>query len=580
MLFESLTENDKRFMNKYIDNFVVEGASKKRVGLDYLMRFWDEHKSDYLYRLLGNSFFAFKSIDVTKSDEELADEVELKCFGYQQPGSRFRDIFHDYIVNHYRRNNYEYCPNWNDYTSWDPNSISYLYWSLEKLIDINCLGTNVYDGPNVIVPIEGREKPFRLNHGCKVSRALGQLVDLWGLDKGIYEAFRIAHSMCLNEKHFKGDLVVSIHPIDYMTMSDNESNWQSCMNWMDSGEYRRGTVEMMNSSCVVVAYIASKNEKLSPWGYSYPDLVWNSKRWRELFIVTPAMIAGIKGYPFWNRDLEAQTIMFLRELAQTNLGWGPYNCEPTKFRNGEEFQVPEFDNKWFSFDLRTDAMYNDFYGDHYCVVTYNTPNSYFLNYSGESECLCCGQALCCEDFESEGMLYCVDCDATVGCYDCGYRDYPENMVLIDGEYYCQDCAEHYAVNCPECDELHHENSMYNIRVGIPAQYFEDGFEGGVALELSINICPDCYWRYDHNGKIHHYENNDGQRWWGNHWEYIMLDDLSKELKYALSLHDLEHIKSTLKYLYRRDIKPWSKNTYDKPQTEIDPEPAESEELPF
>ena len=38
-------------------------------------------------------------------------------------------------------------------------------------------------------------------------------------------------------------------------MSDNDYGWDSCMGWMNEGEYRLGTVEMMNSPCIVVAYI-------------------------------------------------------------------------------------------------------------------------------------------------------------------------------------------------------------------------------------------------------------------------------------------------------------------------------------
>ena len=38
-------------------------------------------------------------------------------------------------------------------------------------------------------------------------------------------------------------------------MSDNNSGWESCMSWRNNGCYRRGTVEMMNSPYVIVAYL-------------------------------------------------------------------------------------------------------------------------------------------------------------------------------------------------------------------------------------------------------------------------------------------------------------------------------------
>jgi hypothetical protein len=61
-------------------------------------------------------------------------------------------------------------------------------------------------------------------------------------------------------KEYKTNLVLSIHPIDFMTSSDNASGWTSCMNWRDDGGYSSGTIEMMNSNMVIIAYLENNSK--------------------------------------------------------------------------------------------------------------------------------------------------------------------------------------------------------------------------------------------------------------------------------------------------------------------------------
>lgn len=544
MLFELLSKEDKTFMERYIDEFAVSGASKKRADLDYLMRFWDSAKSEFLYRLLGNSFTISKNIEIHRTTDEISDQIDTQCFGWRRPGVQFYDDYIGFIkITYMDEDDDGWRWHTTDPSDWDVNNPNCIYWALRRLIESSTLATNCYDGPSVVVQIPARpDKPFRLNHGAKASKAIGQLVDLWGLNKENYEKFRIAHSMCLNERSFNDKLTISIHPIDYMTMSDNENDWQSCMNWMDGGEYKRGTVEMMNSSMVVVAYIASKHNKLSPWGEYGPS--WNSKTWRELFIVTPATIAGIKGYPFWNRDLEAQTIMFLRELAQTNLNWGPYNCEPITFTPSKKFLVDEF-KKEYELSFTTDAMYNDFYSDHQCIVTYNTAPSNNIHYSGESECLCCGSALDYDDFEGEEFLFCRHCDGTVQCSCCNCRDYAENFAIVDDLYFCDDCYDNYVVRCPECEDDHYEDNMYKINIAFS--------EVGILKNWSVLICYDCYNNFAKKGILKQGRLNPSSNdrfYYSRSYDYILWDDLTENLKDELCYGDdeaLERAKKTQEY---------------------------------
>jgi hypothetical protein len=58
-------------------------------------------------------------------------------------------------------------------------------------------------------------------------------------------------------KPTEGYLVLSIHPIDYITMSESGYNWDSCQSI--NGDFAAGTVALMSDYCTIVAYITKVN---------------------------------------------------------------------------------------------------------------------------------------------------------------------------------------------------------------------------------------------------------------------------------------------------------------------------------
>ena len=133
------------------------------------------------------------------------------------------------------------------------------------------------------------------------------------------------HSRILNQKYMDGELCLSIHPLDYMTMSDNDNNWDSCMKWNGVGDYRCGTVECMNAPNVLIAYLHNPDHPMNP--FTFKDWKWNSKKWRELFIVNEEVISEVKGYCFQDESLTNTILMWIKELAEKNLGWTYDNDE-------------------------------------------------------------------------------------------------------------------------------------------------------------------------------------------------------------------------------------------------------------
>jgi hypothetical protein len=260
---------------------------------------------------------------------------------------------------------------------------------------------------------------------------LGKIAEAFNL-KG-FEEFRLEHSLLVNQKNLYGTLCLSIHPLDYMTMSDNDEGWDSCMSWTDVGDYRSGTIEMMTSKCVVVAYLKNDERDYCPKELRNCDWSWNSKRWRELYVVTEDVITNVRPYPFVNEDLTKIALNTLRDLAKKNLGWNSYTNKVAELPHRDED---------LRFAFETGNMYNDFDNDDFVNYGFWNPNlpngTHWTYYSGPLVCMYCGNQ---PDYMENNNLICDDCDNRVMCWNCGDRHPAELMTYTeDGEYLCCNCT--------------------------------------------------------------------------------------------------------------------------------------------
>ena len=417
---------------------------------------WDLRKSEYLAKLFGGKLKMTKHLHYKKSYEELQEEIS--------------DMMQEY--SHYgraERNGYEFIRAWNNYMynnrfTFNDNQEN----GFRRLMSDDCLISNVYDGYSFEVEIRDG-KPFRINRGCKVSKALGKLANIFDLPG--WEDFRICHSQILNQKDLGGELTISIHPLDYMTMSDNTYGWESCMSWEQEGGYRQGTVEMMNSRSVVIAYLSGND------GMRIGDDYWNSKKWRQLFVVDHNIIAGVKDYPYHNEDLGLEVVKWLKELATERLNWQYENIIPFGF-DGKKIHMDYLpDNKNdFNLDFQNGAMYNDFGCLDYHWMCFSTDidpeeihgsnssdwcNTYLpIHYSGSSQCMICGTLT--PDLEDESCLACEKCQDRLRCDCCGEIAY--EVWSIDDMQLCECCWDNRVHECLACEEEHYDENMSPIYV--------------------------------------------------------------------------------------------------------------------
>lgn len=468
------------------------------VSCDQFLSPWEAAKSTILTNIFNENLIIRKPINITIANDSLIWAIRDKIFDNSELMNDFIDAFENVCNTTYIRNitygGFKY-------------SLSDIF--INFIFDCEAWVDNYYDGPTVEINFSNGNT-YKLVHGCKVIKALGRLVKYINDPKltEVFEHKRLIQSQIMNDSRIRGNLCLSIHPLDYMTASYNSNDWRSCMCWED-GEYRRGVIEMMNSPYVVVAYLESNTESL-PIGREYS---WNSKKWREFFIVRPELISGIKGYPYWNRTLEDEVLIWLRKLYAPNstseINYWHYGESCTTTNNGKTV------NTTLRFDCGP-AMYNDFYADnvyHTILLADDYPSIFWTHYSGISECVCCG---CEGDFDGEGELICQECVTHYICCECGDIIYSDSdIVNYHGNYYCRYCFDDLN-ECINCGAKVDTDTMGNEIDGVLTSdeninnIIKDSFD----QDIFFTFCPDCAERFFKDGiNSIKYFNKRSNNWW-------------------------------------------------------------------
>lgn len=241
------------------------------------------------------------------------------------------------------------------------------------------------------------------------------------------------------------------------------------MSWQDGGCYRQGTIEMMNSESVIVAYLESENSTLELGS----NRKWNSKKWRELFVVNDDFIAGVKGYPYQHAELEEIVIKKIQKLLETNTKY-KYSSDINYYRDNNIYKERDFLTKIVRCNFATTNMYNDFgtRSFHPVILSKDFDNKeIYYNYSGMSECINCG---CTNPDCYDGSDYVLVCaiNSQMCCCECGESieegyEYYNNS----GECFCEACYNDiYTQNIyyeelerERAVEVHIVNTDYNIQ---------------------------------------------------------------------------------------------------------------------
>lgn len=493
-----LSEDEIRAFESYVDNYALaEDGESRSVSGETLLEPWYNAKDEYLFEIFGNKLILKKDICYTESLERIRTRISNERWHSNSPIRNFIEEFNR-VVSYPLDEALDGADNKFAGLDNSAGNVWLMRYGLRYLMSDECLASNIYDGENFECYVPNAD-PIKIQKGCKTSKAIGKIAKAFNLET--YEAFRIALSMETNQKNIKGTMCLSIHPLDYATMSDNEEGWQSCMSWKEEGCYRMGTVEMMNSPMVVVAYIASNDNET----YIDNNHYWNSKKWRQLFIVNDHMIGNVKAYPYRNDELTAQVLHWLRELVGDTFGENVWSNDIVKYDTDEFFDLGEatgyderFDSCRTGFAPNTwdHCMYNDFSENQFAYVS-TAMNNYaekIFNfcYSGMTECMSCGGD-CCPS--SEGMLVCEDCECARYCGYCGERiGGGEETYWVDDVELCECCYENETFECAIESEVHLCSNMVTIFVAKDGVIDRDCGIGIYNCLISTSDSRDYYHR--------------------------------------------------------------------------------------
>lgn len=492
MFYEQLSENDI-FIIEDMRKMADEGyhnVTGSWVNTESFLTYWEKAKGQYMRKVFKDQLILRRKVEVTVEDDELHDRMDRLVWSNEFGQMK------DSIIQMLGDNQDIYAPlNFLNFNSILRNLRNYVF-------TVDAFIGNKYTGETLELKMPDGTM-FKLAKGAKLMKALGRLAKAAGITE-LFESIRLQQSQIMNQAHLTTELCVSIHPLDYMTASYNANDWRSCMCWED-GEYRRGVVEMMNSPYVVVAYTPSTHEKLHFYNsHTHENVYWNSKKWREFFIVDPEIgIFAIKGYPYWNRNLEDVTLKWLAELFSEDF-------DKTLSPDITEWETDSYINIQFAGQIPNKvrismhcgpAMYNDFYGGnmYHAIFSSKLEDSYLqIDYSGASECVVCGGSMYGEDFDCEGDLICNDCIPHQYCAVCGERLYDDDYAVeFEGRWYCEHCYDNLPV-CDVCQSVFDEEAdpssgIHFVLSVDDTDNSEVLLEDGRGWEMPTvrNVCCDC-----------------------------------------------------------------------------------------
>lgn len=447
---------EKDAMNLYVRHCASTEESEYRKRIDFcdvLAQSWAIHKEP-LYNLFGQKMILEKEVEYLTPKCEIESAISDSCAnGVMQ--EFYKAVYERWYMLPF------HSPEYKNYSS-----------IIHYVLSCSTLAENSISTGFTLCDPKNEEKTYVYQYGTKPMKAISKFAELYNIPG--FENFRLEHSRILNKKKFKGTLCLSIHPFDYMTMSDNTYDWSSCMSWWSTGCYRRGTVEMMNSPYAIVAYLKGDREF-----YPVNDFQWNNKKWRTLILATPDILTSIKSYPYSSNELTEEAVKWVAELVTAakpnyydinNMTWLDYCGGFREHKSGELV---------YNISMTTGAMYNDFGcapgRGHCCIVAENyldrgKPYS-IIYYSGDTQCVWCGgiQGM---SFDNEEFLICFDCggnDHQIYCPWCEEAVDEDDVYYIDGETMCQYCYENHAVETvlPWAGEYHLDSNCTEIKLVAP-----------------------------------------------------------------------------------------------------------------
>ena len=304
-------------------------------------------------------------------------------------------------------------------------------------------------------------------------------------------------SVLIQDNYITGKFCISVHPLDYLSVSENLYSWRSC-HALD-GEYRAGNLSYMGDAYTFICYI--KSEAMVKLPHFPPEVPWNNKKWRVLmYLPTYFSESDTKAGEFfvgrqYPRPLE-EALNFIKTNVVTPYGLVVYQSswwssgqtlpwsdwmEPAITSIPDPFHITSdgqhtLAKKYFldypSNTLISDSLkikdvcrlhYNDLlYSSCYKpkhIVNMGAPTKARYLIGSKVKCISCGNAYINPNNDTGSMFcdYCIDehredDEHYYYCTCCDTRIHEDYAYWVQGEAVCGSCYDSNTAECSCCGE--------------------------------------------------------------------------------------------------------------------------------
>lgn len=311
---------------------------------------------------------------------------------------------------------------------------------------------------------------IHIKKGSKFLRSLKYFIP----DKEALDKVQTHASQIIQEGKVTGILCFSIHPLDYLSSSENSYHWRSCHSL--DGDFRAGNLAYMMDPTTIVCYI--KSEHGDTYINNFGSLKWNTKKWRMLlfFSETRDVLFAGRQYPFAIDGI-------LKKISNSSETFtiGSKN-RPVKWcswSSWSDFQLTELPNRYslnqgyiyiehklygikdiikhggeYPPTYYNDLLYSTCYQPQYCYNIFSPLSKIQFTVGADVPCLTgCGSWL-----EDSNTFFCCDCgdheDAKDGwyCECCGAFVDSDYTYWVGDVPLCPDCADEETMICDNCGE--------------------------------------------------------------------------------------------------------------------------------
>ena len=327
--------------------------------------------------------------------------------------------------------------------------------------------------------------------GMKLVKAFKHFED----DPTLLASIQNEASMIIQEDKVEGILCFSVHPLDFLSLSENNHNWSSCHAL--NSDYRSGNLSLMMDECTFIAYLKSdKGDEVLP--HFPPHIKWNSKKWRTLFFLASYkdLLFNARQYPFSINDQIENIKEYISAIFKIKFSeWHnelmhTYMVDDYVVGLGSGYLGVGTTLKALSEVVKdqSELHYNDIlystvtspiwayrkeegYRFSTMITRISTNANTQIKLGGEAMCIHCGQH---PILEGSTML-CKDCELKYGecnsdlfgiCSCCGEPYYIEDSVSdAFDDPYCPSCAEDILLVCHYCGEYYRDHLCFQHEDG-------------------------------------------------------------------------------------------------------------------